>query len=296
MGIAAFHWDLPKLSAADVARSTLALELFPHAETRDRVLDAVQTSLREHFGADASCTFTSLAHSTYGEQLERFGDAALMLECQLAPDGGHCLLHIDHALAGFCVDRILGGDGSRGSDPATLSETELGVFQYIIMHLLAAVHQATGRDAAYHFRYQRLVQNPATARGLCSPSAELVVVTWKVVVAEQVHFVRVLLPQQFLDGVTTRRQSVPRDVSPERARQFGGEYLDCWIDAGVCELTAGDVGGLETGDVVLLDRSDVQLLTGNDLQGRVTLRIGDGQRGGVQCRLEGQRCIVEGLE
>lgn len=291
-------WNLRQITAEAQTLHEGVAHLFAHAAERHAVQAAMHGVLAQHVGPDVVCFLESIESRRFGEVAETCNDQMVTAVLGLSPGGGRLFVLMDAPPAGLVIDRLLGGDGSRGGEPTPFTETELGVLQFLLMQGLAAVHVACGAGSRYHFRFERFVTKPAALRDLLPPRESMVVATWRCGAGTQLGLVRLLLTRAFVEQAVAQT-TVRFDAAAyaTAAARFSATPVTLRIEAGHCELTAPDLAGLEPGDVVLLEHAQVHLEHGVPA-GTVALRPLASTQGAIQCAVSADdpgRGVVRGV-
>lgn len=274
-------WELPKYTAKAARLQEAVTQIFPNSQSRDTALSAVQQILMRHAGKDVKLFIDSIDTINFGAVSERFGDLPIAVVFGAPPLRGRLLVHIDHLPAGSIVDRILGGNGERGLDPLPLSETELGVLQFLLMQCCAQLHRALGDSSPFFFRFERFSSQRNALNDLFAPTEETAVVSVRVGIGDALGLVRIILPESLANEIINRVQSQmqPSDIK-DRALRFSTDPLLCWLEAGRTELMPADLAAIEPGDIILFDQASVTLQNGK-VTGSITMRTGQGEHGGL---------------
>lgn len=291
-------WNVPQLTRQQLRTQSAITQFFGSDTTRDAVLAAIRRGLAGHIGPDALLAAEGAHNTTYGVIAERTAAASVGVVLTLAPALDEALLVLDHAAAAYLVDRVLGGNGARAADPSPLTDAEHGVLQFVVLGLLQAVHTACGGSAPYHFRFAKILRDPNAIESWRPMTDDVVCHTWRVGAPDRISMARLILPAKALESRAAARPVRDlQSLAPELAR-FASERVTAWVEAGMCTLHADELADLAVGDVVLLEQSLVAITNGAPT-GRVIVRIGAGQAGGVRCRLRAHahvQCEVEGME
>ncbi|GEM_PF-1727708 len=287
MGVRPWQWSLPKMSAADVRLHEAVRNCFASTAERSAVQAAVHAVLVAHLGHDLLFYADGLCTKPFGQCIDAASDGLVCAALSLPPANGAVLLLIDHWPAALMTDRLLGGNGSRGTDPLPLTETELGVLQFLIMQLLAACHTAMPTPAKFHLRFDRFIPRAHDIAEIFPPSEMVSLASWRIGVGAHVGQVRLVLPKSFGDAVQQLRgesSTSPLADLVAQVPRFATDRIPLWMEAGRCELTPVDLAGLEVGDVVVFDACEVQLHDGA-VTGHVHLRTGHGAHGALHATL-----------
>ncbi len=299
MGYRPVEWHLPQLSKEGWTHHEMIRHFFPDAGLREAALAAIRTVLAKHFGKEIMLYCEDVSSKPFSDIVQQMGENGVIAIMGMPPVTSRLILEIDHDLAGFMVDRLLGGSGTRATEPMPLSETEEGVIQYLIMQSLADLHTACGAAVQWHFRFEKFLRRTSAVVEQLSPRESVVMITWRVGFDTQLGTVRLMIPHAFAveAGLRARANTQSAEML-DQAHRFSDEQIPMWVEAGRCELTPAELASVEPGDVVILDRADVHLQDGLPA-GRVHLRAGDGVHGNVICELTKERtlrCRVQDVE
>lgn len=278
------QWELPQCSREAYAHHEFIRHFFPTMTMRQAAVAVIHTLLAKHFGKEVRLFFEDLTTMPYGEFVRHVGESALVGVIGMPPVATRLLIQLDHELAGGVVDRLLGGNGSRSTEPIPFSETEEGVFQYLVMQGCADLHAACGLEAPFHFRFERFLRRLTVVEEQHPAREPVVVATWRLGIEQQMGIVRLVIPHRFAREAALRAQPHSTGAGPayEQAGRFSDAPVELWVEAGRSELSPAELSSIEVGDVVVLDQTEIHLQRGK-LAGRVRLRAGLGLHGGVLC-------------
>ena len=304
MPILPFHFKLKKLSGADLRLVDAIYSFLPRTGLRDSFMRGITESIARHVGEGFSMRFESFSRERFSTWLSRIPQSPAMAVIGLAPISRAALLEIDAPLAMLFVDRLLGGQSESCPDPRPLSDTEQGVLEYLVLQVIAHVHDQCGKDARVQFRFERFVQEARDLRDIVPDDCKVAVLVFRVEIGRFAGFVRLYLPDPFVEEGLLDVESSDEVRPAERAFMLGQlqrfSYVRCpiWAEAGSSALSLSDLANLEEGDIILFDRSEASL-AGNRPEGRVLLKLGTGIHGGIDADLsiEGThaRCRIVGL-
>lgn len=294
------QWRLPKLTRDAVVIEQGLVDFFPTDDVRAGVWQAVERVLTDQLGLEAKLSDAVVGSTTYGCFAGALGEASLLVAATIPSHATKIGLLCEHQLAGFVVDRMLGGTGQRGIEPIPLTESEQGVLQYVLMQCLAAVHQACALDAAYHFRFDRLCVDRSAIDDWLPPSDSIVTVAWRLAIGEHRFVLQGIVPASFVRerGRRAMERPVVWESVWDSAQRFAGERVEVRVEGGACTVTPAELVDLAPGDVVLLDQCALQLVDGVP-RGAVWLRVGTGAHASVRCAVAaGKRltCVVETMD
>lgn len=304
MAITQFRFKLKKVSERERRVVDAIHSFLPATGLRDSFVRGIREAVARHVGEAFSFRLDALAYEPYSTYLSRLPQSSVMAVVGMAPLARKAILEIDAPLAMMVVERLLGGQGENMPEPRPLSDTEQGVLEYLILQVLAHVHRVSGKDARVHFRFEKYAFSSHEVRDLAEGSDGVAVLVLRAEIGRYSGFIRLALPDPFVEEGLLDAES-PDDIrSAERAwlgrnlARFGYVKTPLWAEAGRTTLAPADLAGLEEGDVILLDQSTVSL-AGKMPVGRVILRAGNGMHGGLDADMEIEgtraRCTIAGF-
>lgn len=304
MAVTPFHFKLKKVSGRQQRLLNAIYAYLPATGLRDEFGRGLAEAVARHVGEGFSLRLEALAQEPYAAYLEKLPQTGILVVVGLAPLSRRAILEIDPSLAMMLIERLLGGQAEAMPEPRPLSDTEQGVLEYLLLQAMAHVHRLCGKDTRVHFRFERFAQRPHEVAGLAEGGDGVAVLVFRVEVGRHSGFVRLALPDPFVEEGMLDAPA-PGELRPaERAwrqRQidrFGHLKVPLWAEAGRATLSPTDLGDLEEGDVILFDRAEVSAAEG-ELSGRVVLRVGTGLHGGLLAGMttEGTKahCTIQGM-
>ncbi len=303
MAIAPYQLKLKKISKRHEQLLNAIYSYLPATDFREHFVDGIRSSIERHLGDGFSLRLEAVHHESYSSFIAKLPKHPLIVILGLIPQGSKLLCEIDSTLAMMAVERMLGGHVETMPEPRALSETEQGILQYLFLQLLAQVHRACGMDARVHFRFDRFAFNPDTIAPLADSDTQVAVLVFRAMLGRHSGFVRLIFTDPFVEEGLLNVEA-PDELRPLERRhalaqmaRFDFVRVSLWAEAGRTTLTGADLKQLEEGDVVLFEQGDLKLSEG--LGGRVILRLGDGERGGLEATLTpgGKRakCKITGI-
>lgn len=285
MAVIPYHLKLKKVSAKQQRLLDALYEYLPATGVRDRVGPAIIESIARHVGDELSFRLEAVHQEDYASFLSKLADPALVVVFGMAPVNRKALCDIDLPLARLMIDRMLGGQSRSVPEVRSLSDTEEGVLQYLVLQVLSHVHRMCDKDARVHFRFDKFAFQAHQARDLAKSDDGVAVLVFRVAVGHHSGFVRLVFPDPFVEeaflstvapGETRRKELAYRQGQFSR---FDFVKVPLWAEVGRSSLTPADLRQLEEGDVILFDHSDVSIASGEP-HGRAMLRMGSGLHGG----------------
>ncbi len=291
MTIRPYRFKLKQVSEHEQRLLEALFAYLPATGLRSLFRRGLVQALTREIGVPCALHLETVRQESYEQFLSRLPDPALLAVVGMAPIEAKAILDIDAPLAMTIVERLLGGEGRRVPEPRPLSDTEQGVFEYLLLKAMAEVHDLCGDDARVHFRFERFAMHPHEVRELAAGDEGMALLVFRLQVGERTGFVRLVLPDPFVEGVLLDVEGVEERRPGERAerlqrlRRFGFLRVPLWAEAGRTVLTPAELAQLEEGDVVLFDESLVRL-DGGRPTGKCLLRVGAGLAGGYEAELQ----------
>jgi flagellar motor switch protein FliM len=169
--------------------------------------------------------------------------------------------------------------------------------------MIAAFQETCGSDARVMLRFDRLSSELSVAARVAEPDDVGVLLTFRLVIGRHAGFVRIFFPRAVAEEAmfempdAEEERPGERVVLRERLSHFASLRVPLAAEAGRTMLLPSDLTQIEEGDVVLLDQGDLDL--SDDHGGRVILRVGQGEAGGIDAEIEltkrRVRCRVLGI-
>lgn len=304
--IVPFHFDrLPKLSERDVRILGSLLELLPRIGFADELRQSLSGLLTEKIGLPFSFDLQKITTGPAPEVLRALPREGIYLVFGLAPFQERAFLEVDSFLAHSAIDKLLGGTGSPSASSRTLTEIEEGVLSYLFLKILSEIYERCGENARVHFRLEGFQKTSQEVSSLMAPKEGVVLMTLRLTLGNHSGYARLALPSAFLEkafleaGAQAGSSSKEKSYFEARLQNLSFLQTELRAEIGRTMLRAGDLQGIEPGDVVLLEQTSAHL-QGKSLEGRLSLRVGRGERGGFQAQIlpgpEKIQLQVEGME
>ena len=290
MAVQPFKWNLKTVSEKGVAAVNALYSFLPSTAVRDTLSLEMRKVFMQHLGNDSIFVVEAVDVIPCRQWLAALPDPSIVISIGLTPLSSKILIHVDHVIAHHMIDRLLAGDGDVSPEKRVITDAESGVLQYLCMQLLMQLHTVCGRDERVHFRFEQILQRTENIVKLVPARDDGVVMTIKLGFGDHLGFVRVLFPDPFISKAMLEPLSVAQGSAEQahllsRLQVFGDIKASVWAEAGVVTVHPEELQQLEVGDVILLDESDIRLKGGKP-EGKVKLRVGTGQHGGVRAQIK----------
>jgi flagellar motor switch protein FliM len=286
MTVKPFHLKLAKVSSQQQELLRAVMSFLPKTVTTEAVCDGLMGVLNERIGSDVSFELDAVAEMTHGAFCKTLPRAPIVTSLTCVPVDKKAYLHVDGVVAHVSIERMLGGEHGGESAMRSLTDTEQGVLQYLILMLLERLQHVAGSTAPVHFRFDRFMFNPSDVEDIAEVDVPVTVLTYRIAVGERAGFLRIVLPNPIVEAVFLEApEAIERSADETaRERQRLGRFSDIvttmWVEAGRTTLTPDELVNIERDDVVLFDESDIILGEGGKIGGRVRVRVGSGSHGG----------------
>lgn len=290
MDIKPFRLKLAKVSEKDQRALNALFSFLPLTGMRDAFIGAIQETISSHLNIETSFGLDVVTEGSFKSFFDKMPDPVLIAVLGAAPAQGKILLEFDSGLAGFFIERLLGGGAETFPTPKPLSEIEQGVLQYLILQLLAHVYRLCGEDSRVHFRFEKFIFNPEDLRNIIGFEDTVFGLGVRMNIGNNVGYVRLIFPSPLVTQLYLNVQAKGEARKAEneylwgKLTEYGHVKLPLWAEGGRVTITTGDMKNLESGDVILLEDTKLQL-NEKGLGGSVILRAGDGNHGGFVSEL-----------
>ncbi len=254
--------------------------MLPSVRSTGEVSDTVRRRLQEMLEEQVSLQ-VEYVHVVPMSKLQRYiGETTFLAVLTPQPNKTRGLLEVELGLAHHAIDMLLGGTGEAVA-LRPLTDIEEGVMTYVIIETLKALSPALD-PALPRLRIEGVVRGLNDIQGLIADHENLAVVQLRAVFGGQPGYVRLVIPEDVLAGV-----SPPADSALRRARrQADAEAHPARLrnvktalraEIGSVEIAAADLAQLRERDVVLVEALSCRPDQGEG--GTAKLRVGLGQAG-----------------
>ncbi|MBI5507932.1 MAG: FliM/FliN family flagellar motor switch protein [Deltaproteobacteria bacterium] len=228
---------------------------------------------------------------------------ACLLVLGAAPGEHKILVELDMALAGFAIDRLLGGDGEGVQILRPFTEIEEGVLSFLILKLLQHLNTGwqTGRQLSLSL--DRFANRLGDVQEIVDAETNFQLIGVRVVAGRMNGYARLFLPQSLINKSfsTLPPQAAPTAEELDYMRKvlpsLGDLEIQGRVEAATLDLKPDDIATLEVGDIIILENHQLTKSAAG-LEGVVFIRLGAGENGGIQGRLvnDGEQAKIEILE
>jgi flagellar motor switch protein FliM len=292
-----FRWaNLPRLTRQSVSVMNALLAHLPQTPFERGFKDRLRGALEPALHADLDVWLTGIDVVPGAAIGQRLADPCCAAVIGLAGRGEKCLLEVDLASAQTAIDRLLGGDGADVDQSRALSEIEEGVFTFVLLKLLAVLHETFGGERQWGLKLEGLHGSLEALQGRIALDDDFAVLGFKLFVDSHVGLARFYLPASL---VRTEFAPTWPSAGPALERLLFS-YADrkelvrllrapLRVEVGRLSLAMNDLDGLEADDIVLVEQTDARIVRDDPedddvpsyLSGQVTCHIGDGAHGSI---------------
>lgn len=253
--------------------------------------------LAAHIGqalrADASFGAPEIRIVPRGEVLSSLPEFGFFSIVGAQPTPHKLIVDIDASLGLWAVERLLAGEANVASAHVLRPPTdlELGVLTYLLVDVLQMLIGELNGGRELALSLDRLVGSAhALHEAVGGGDEELVEYGVRLQLERRLGYVRILLPSSLMSGFFGARipdvAQTPAELDnmrrclqalPERDHELRvvGAHI---------QLSKDDIANVEAGDIIVLEQHQLKW-TPDATTGRVTIRIGDGNNGGIEARL-----------
>lgn len=275
-------------------------EFLPATDVRDRIHVAIRKVLIKHLGQDLRYYLSAAEKKGFNEFTATLPESPVIMVLGLAPIAKKAFVHFDNNIANLVINKLLGGGEGSSGELKSLTETEQGVLQYLIMQVLSQIHALAGAESRVHFRFEKFLFDAKEISKYSKAQENVYILHMEVGMLNQSGFVRIVFPYPFLEELLSL-PSGAGDTAEERTyfgrqlARWGFISTSAWAEAGNSFLSPAEIKDLEGGDVVLFDETALKL-TGKGMEGSMLIHFGTGESGissqlvgsdakAVRCRL-----------
>ncbi len=215
---------------------------------------------------------------------------ACLMVIGAAPSEHKILVDLDTGLSSLAIDRLLGGRGSAAKIKRALTEIEQGVLSFIILKVLKHLHNGWKNGRELTLTLDRFASKTNDLNDLIATAGSYHLLGIKMAVGKKVGYVRILVPQALVATSFTSPVGGLHSTSEELTYMrgvlsgLGDSEIPARIEIANLDLSDEDIANIEVGDIIVLENHQVAQ-TPRGVEGEAFVRIGDGQNGGLRCRL-----------
>jgi type III secretion system YscQ/HrcQ family protein len=291
-----FRWsNLPRHTRSSVRLMNALLAHLPQTPFERDFKAKLRAALEPSLHADFDIWLTTIEAMNGDVVGRRLADPCCAAVIGLVGGGHKALLEVDLQTAQTTIDRLLSGDGSDVDHSRALSEIEEGVFSFVLLKILAVVHETFGGERQWALKLEGLCGSHEAIRTRFELEGDFAVLEFKVFIDSHVGVVRLFLPAAVVDadfspgwpspGPALDRLLLSYADRKEMVRLLRASLR---VEVGRLSLPMNDLDGLEADDIILLEQTDARLVReeGDDdapssLSGQVSCFVGDGAHGSI---------------
>jgi flagellar motor switch protein FliM len=267
-------------------------------------MESIKETILHLTGEKPEFTLEAMHYESFAKYLAKISSKTSLAVFGMNPISGKAVLEVDPALSILAIERLLGGKPKSMPEKRELSDTEQGVFEYLLLQVLAGIYSACNENPKLHFRFDRFVNDQRGLAELAAAEEKVAILVFRVQLGKHSGFVRIVFPNPFMEEafLDSSIAAGPDDAGYEYyerlLERFDFIKVPVRAEVGKVALTPEELGSIESGDTVLFDESYIEYSDGR-VDGRALLRIGAGFSGGLEADLEllGRKasCTLKGL-
>lgn len=297
MAVKPFFWkSLKKISKDDQLLLDSVYELLPETSARDKLAIEIRKTLMKHLGEKLFYYLDSVQTRPYLNFLSDLPDTPSIAIIGMEPISEKAVLYIDSNLAFLLIDRLLGGQGEPHIENRSLTETEQGVVQYLIMQILAQIWQVCGKSARVHFRFEKFCFSGRDIEKISNGKEPVVELNFKVGIGELSGFVKLIFPKTFIEKTASGHKQITEDIDLpyflNKTSSYNYLQTTLWADVGRANISSIELSALESGDVIVFDETEAELIE-NQISGKASLRTGQGESGSLTAKVKPEGKVIK---
>lgn len=291
---------LPKLSREQVAWRESLTTYFTQRPFTPEFREQLQTMLSQELKSQVQLGESTLKSATRAEIASFLPKHACVVVLNLAPANQKLLVEIDPQLAALSIERLLGGQAPSAKLQRALTEIEEGVLSYIVLQIISQFHQGWVGGKELGLSFDRFAGQLSDLQSVIDAENDFQVMTVQVGFDQQLGYVRLLFPQSLIQqrfGASVPQSgatALELDYMRQGLNALGETSVVARVQAANIDISAEDVSRLEAGDIIVLENHELAL-SPSGITGRVFVKIGDGNNGGLRGILqnEGEQCQLQ---
>ncbi|HPW45440.1 MAG TPA: hypothetical protein PKU96_03615 [bacterium] len=290
MAIRPFKFKLKKITKREGDLVGALYEFLPATGVKENFLSGVIDALESHLGQSVEISMESFHYQRVSEYLPNVADSSVVATFGMNPVHRKALCEIDPLIAIAAVEYLLGGR-PKGGAMRKLSETELGVLQYLILQILSSIYRLSGQNPRVHFRFDRFISGSRELAGIADPEDGVAVLIFRIRFSKLAGFFRLILPDPFIEEnflpalPAGKVDAVRGNQFLESVSRYSYVRFPLYAEIGRTELSPADLGSVEEGDVIILDEAYLKHAAESS-SGKAVIRFGDGRCGGIESEFE----------
>ena len=296
-----FHFNLAKISKAQIGIVEGLLEFLPATGLRETLNLAVRKALNKYL-PDVRYYVESVTPTAFRDFFAALPHLCTVGVLGMEPFREKGFVEIDPVLSHLAITKLLGGKSEEMTELRSLTETEQGVIEFLLLKLLSQIHKLGGESVRLHFRLEQMVMEPAHLKQVSKDDFPLVCIRVHVAFLNRSGFVKIFLPhpwvmEGFLKDLPGDKKGEAFKEIKKNLKNFDTIPVRLKGVLGEAEVEPGDIQNLEEGDVVLFDETEL-VKKRDGIRGEVKIVAGDGESGGLTALWEGfadkGRCKITG--
>lgn len=278
-----FRFHLTKVSNKQLQLIEGLLNFLPQAGLKEDIQLAIRKALQQYL-PDIAYYLEGIEEVTFNDLFRSLPTSCCVGVLGLKPFAQKGFIEIDSALSHLLIDKLLGGKEESFHELRSLTETEQGVVEFLLLKLLSQIHKVSGEAAKLHFRLEDMVLEASQIRKFTKEEERLACLKFHVSFLKRSGFVHLYCPHPWVLEGFLRGEAIKSDVS-DWAKY---EDMECevWGALGEAEVGYTDLASLTSGDVVLFDKTGLHKTT-DHWEGEVALYVGKGEHGRWQASWSG---------
>jgi len=291
-----FKFELEKYDKKRVELVDAVHNFLPSTGRKNDVINGIKNAFSRHLNSKVSLKLEAIHLDTYANFIVKMGGGPIAV-LGMNPINSKAICDIDSILSVMFVERLLGKKNGKKSLIRKLTDTEMGVLQYLILKIMEVVYEASGKNEKVHFRFDRFADDVASVRDIASSNDKVVIVIFRLESGRSAGFIRLALPDPFILESIAGCEPESRYVRSDILKKFSSLRVSLSVEAGKSALTQSEILSIEEGDVVLFDDTELGL-SEKGMYGKVFLHL-EGASGEIESELRMMdgimKCVISGI-
>ncbi len=271
--------DLPKISKEEMRLNNLFYSRFVFPEKKEQLTMDVGTALQTLLQTTTTFTLDNIALQKTKFYLDSLQNNNCITIITFPPNTGVFFLDMPSEFAKTIVYRVLGKEDSVSGNDPEMTEVEQGIFTFVILKLLSALQASQNKDLGGQFQVIKIGQGSQTLSSHLSDDASLILVNFKVMINQQIYFLRLIVPPELLQSLTASVQNIDRQSTLKLgAKRAFAVQVPIIAEVSQISLHKSDFESLDVDDIIVLETNQVHLKSPG-LTGDLHCKIGDQEFG-----------------
>ncbi|MBI4223485.1 MAG: hypothetical protein HY609_00995 [Deltaproteobacteria bacterium] len=270
-----FRYALTKVSKTQLQLTEGLLRFLPQAGLKEDIQMAVRKALHQYL-PDIAYYLEKIDEISFKDFYHSLSSSCCVGVLGLKPFNPKGFIEIDPVLSHLLIEKLLGGNEEGVHELRSLTETEQGVVEFLLLKLLAQIHKASGEKAKLHFRLEDMALEASQIRKFAKEEERLACLKFHVSFLKRSGFVHLYLPHPWVLEGFLKDQGFTEDVGDWS--RYGDVTCELWGSLGQSQVGWADLENLAGGDVVLFDQTGIRK-SGDHWEGEVALFVGRGEHG-----------------